>query len=93
MKILVVETEKKPYTREILDDIHEMQEVVDGLIEPIRFEPENDAVAFCNKEFLFNGSRPNRLVGGVMVHGTFFVVGNAFNEYDDFIINQRVNVV
>ncbi len=85
MKILVVEPEKKPYVREISDDIHEMQEVVDGLIEPIRFEPENDAIAFCNEEFLFNGSRPNRLVGGVMVHGTFFVVGNAFNEYGEEI--------
>ncbi len=62
MKILVVEPEKKLYAREISGDIHEMQEVVDGLIEPIRFEPENDAVAFCNEEFLFNGSRPNRLV-------------------------------
>lgn len=85
MKILVVKPEKKPYVREISDDIHEMQEVVDGLIEPIRFEPENDAVAFCNEEFLFNGSRPNRMVGGVMVHGTFFVVGNAFNEYGEEI--------
>lgn len=85
MKILVVKPEKKPYAREISDDIHEMQEVVDGLIEPIRFEPENDAVAFCNEEFLFNGSRPNRMVGGVMVHGTFFVVGNAFNEYGEEI--------
>lgn len=85
MKILVVEPEKKPYAREISDDIHGMQEVVDGLIEPIRFEPKNDAIAFCNEEFLFNGSRPNRLVGGVMVHGTFFVVGNTFNEYGEEI--------
>lgn len=85
MKILVVEPEKKPYVREISDDIHEMQEVVDGLIEPIRFEPANDAIAFCNEEFLFNGSHPNRLVGGVMVYGTFFVVGNAFNEYGEEI--------
>lgn len=85
MKILVVEPEKKPYSREISDDVHEMQEVVGGLIEPIRFEPKNDAIVFCNEEFLLNGSRPNRLVGGVMVHGTFFVVGNAFNEYGEEI--------
>lgn len=37
MKILVVEPEKKPYSREISDDVHGMQEVVGGLIEPIRF--------------------------------------------------------
>lgn len=85
VKILVVEPEKKPYSREISDDVHGMQEVVRGLIEPIRFEPKNDAIAFCNEEFLFNGSRPNRQVGGVMVHRTFFVVGNVFNEYGEEI--------
>ena len=40
MKILVVEPEKAPYEREISDDLHEMQEVVGGLIEPVYFEPK-----------------------------------------------------
>ena len=83
MKILVVEPEKAPYEREISDDLHEMQEVVGGLIEPIYFEPKNDALVFCNEEFLLNGSQPNRMVGDVLVHGTFFVVGNRETEYGE----------
>mgnify|MGYP001125736153 CR=1 FL=1 len=83
MKILVVEPEKAPYEREISDDLHEMQEVVGGFIEPIYFERKNDALVFCNEEFLLNGSQPNRMVGNVLVHGTFFVVGNRETEYGE----------
>ncbi len=83
MKILVVEPEKAPYEREISDDLHEMQEIVGGLIEPIYFEPKNDALVFCNEEFLLNGSQPNRMVGDILVHGTFFVVGNRETEYGE----------
>lgn len=83
MKILVVEPEKAPYEKEIDDDLRAMQEIVDGLIEPIYFEPKNDALVFCNEEFLLNGSEPNRMVGDVLVHGTFFVVGNRKTEYGE----------
>lgn len=83
MKILVVEPEKAPYEREISDDLHEMQEVVGGFIEPIYFERKNDALVFCNEEFLLNGSQPNRMVRNVLVHGTFFVVGNRETEYGE----------
>ena len=38
MKILVIEPKKEPYIRDIDDDLHEMQEVVGGYIEPIYFE-------------------------------------------------------
>ncbi len=83
MKILVAEPEKAPYEREISDDLHEMQEVVGGFIEPIYFERKNDALVFCNEEFLLNGSQPNRMVEDVLVHGTFFVVGNRETEYGE----------
>ena len=106
MKILVVEPEKAPYEKKIDDDLRAMQEIVDGLIEPIYFEPKNGAFVFCNEEFLLNGSifcsclrlafsvfcneefllngsEPNRMVGDVLVHGTFFVVGNRKTEYGE----------
>ena len=76
MKILVIEPEKAPYEKEIGDDIHDMQAIVGGCIEPIYFEPKETAIAWCNDEFLLNGSQPNRIVGNVLVHGTFFVSGN-----------------
>ena len=84
MKILIVENGKSPYSAEIRHDIHAMQSVVGGSIEPIYFEPEGDALAWCNNEFLFNGSEPNRIVGNCLVHGTFYVSGNCQNEYGEW---------
>lgn len=84
MKILVIEPEKAPYEKEIGDDIHDMQAIVGGCIEPIYFEPKQDALVWCNDEFLLNGSQPNRIVGNVLVHGTFFVSGNYMNEYGEW---------
>ena len=34
MKILVIEPEKAPYEKEIGDDIHDMQAIVGGCLEP-----------------------------------------------------------
>lgn len=80
MKILVVENGKAPYEAEIRYDIHAMQSVVGGCIEPIYFEPKQDAIVWCNDEFLLNNSAPNRLIGDCLVHGTFYVSGNCQNE-------------
>jgi len=84
MKILVVEPEKAPYELEIGDNVCAMQEVVGGCIEPIYFDEKGDAIAWCNDEFLLNASQPNRMVGDVLVHGTFFVSGNYQNEYGEW---------
>ena len=80
MKVLVMEPTKTPYVKEISHDLHEMQEIVGGYIEPIYFEPKNDAIVYCNEEFLLHDFAPNRFVGDVLVHGTFFVVGNTRND-------------
>ena len=84
MKILVVENGKAPYPAEIRHDIHAMQSVVGGAIEPIYFEPKRNALVWCNDEFLLNNSAPNRLVGNCLVHGTFYVSGNCQNEYGEW---------
>ena len=85
MKILVFEPMKKPYVKDIKDNIHAMQEIVGGSIEPIYFEPKQDAICWCNDEFLLNGSKPNRIVGNTLVHGTFYISGNYRNEYGEQI--------
>ena len=84
MKILVFEPMKKPYVKDIKDNIHAMQEIVGGSIEPIYFEPKQDAICWCNDEFLLNGSKPNRIVGNTLVHGTFYISGNYRNEYGEW---------
>lgn len=84
MRILVFEPMKEPYVKDIEDDIHAMQEAVGGSIEPIYFEPKQDAIVWCNDEFLLNGSEPNRIVGETLVHGTFYISGNCQNEYGEW---------
>lgn len=84
MKILVFEPMKKPYVKDIKDNIHAMQEIVGGSIEPIYFEPKQDAIVWCNDEFLLNGSEPNRIVGATLVHSTFYISGNYQNEYGEW---------
>ena len=84
MKILIVENGKAPYEAEICNDIHAMQSVVGGCIEPIYFEPKQDAIVWCNDEFLLNNSAPNRMVGDCLVHGTFYISGNCQNEYGEW---------
>lgn len=39
---------------------------------------------WCNDEFLLNGSKPNRIVGNTLVHGTFYISGNYRNEYGEW---------
>ena len=51
MKILVVENGKTPYKAEIRHDIHAMQSVVGGCIEPIYFEPKQDALVCATMNF------------------------------------------
>ena len=51
MKILVIEPEKAPYEKEIGDDIHDMQAIVGGCIEPIYFEPKQDALVCATMNF------------------------------------------
>ena len=84
MRILVFEPLKEPYVKDIEDNIQAMQEVVGGSIEPIYFEPKQDAICWCNDEFLLNGSKPNRIVGNTLVHGTFYISGNCLNEYGEW---------
>lgn len=84
MKILILENDRQPYTAEIRHDIHAMQSVVGGCIEPVYFEPKGDALCWCNDEFLLNGSAPNRKIGEVLVHGTCYISGDSVNEYGEY---------
>ena len=80
LRVLVAEPHKRAYVKTIVNSLEEMQKLVDGLIEPIYFDPTNKAIAFCNEEFLINGSEPNRFFEHTIIHGTFFIVGNETDE-------------
>ena len=80
MRILVLEKDMPPYEAEIVHNFRAMQSVVGGNIEPVYFEPNNDALCWCNEEFLFNGSLPNRIIGDVLIYGTCFISGDGVTD-------------
>ena len=54
MKILVCEPHKHPYVKDIPHELHEMQEVVGGLIQALYFEDNDRVAAICNSPTLGN---------------------------------------
>lgn len=80
MKVVILENDRPPYKAEIRRDIDAMQSVVGGLIEPVYFEENGDAICWCNEEFLLNDSAPNRVIGNTLIHGTCFICGDGYND-------------
>lgn len=80
LKVLIVERGKKPYVAEIRDCLKAKQSAVGGLIEPVYFDLSDKALIFCDEEFLLKGYAPNRLVGRILIHGTFMIIGNGVNK-------------
>lgn len=85
LKVLIVENGKEPYAAEIRDELRAKQSVVGGLIEPVYFTKHNDALIYCDEEFLLKDYEPNRKVGDIVINGTFMVVGNGENHEGECI--------
>lgn len=80
MHVLIVEPYKRPFVKEIGNDLSSMQRIVGGMIEAIY--PYDDPVAIiCNEEGKFQGLPLNRALrdeNGKMydiIAGTFFIAG------------------
>lgn len=84
MKVLICEKDRLPYEAEIKHNIYAMQHIVGGAFDIVYFEPKDDAICFCNDEFLLHGAMPNRVVGNTLIHGTCFITGNGMNEYGEY---------
>ena len=78
-----IEPEKAPYEKEIGDDIHDMQAIVGGVSNLYILSRKKLRLLGATMNSC-NGSQPNRIVGNVLVHGTFFVSGNYMNEYGEW---------
>lgn len=75
IKVLVVEPKKVPYKAEIHNTLQDMQKTVGGLIDD--FYPFADnAFIILNDEGKIHGMEGNRRIGGSVICGTFFVVGD-----------------
>ena len=81
MKVVMVEPNKPAYTAEIDSDLTSMQEIVGGLIEPIYYLNEPDAVMVGNEEAKLMCLEGNRRFGDRIVAGTFFICGDSGEEF------------
>lgn len=85
-KVLIIEPEKKPYVKEIGDDLKDLQSVVGGLIECVYID---DVALVVNDENKFNGTPFNRAIyyecGNVVdcIFGTFFICGLGEEDFAD----------
>ena len=97
MKIIVVEPQNKPYTKEIKGDLNSMQEIVGGLIEPIYID--NEVALIVNEEGKITGLPINRIIYNEhfqdIICGTFFLCfapedSEEFESVPDEIIDTYV---
>lgn len=93
MKILIVEPQKPPYSKNICGTLEELQTIVGGYIQAIY--PFDDPIAIvCNEEGKLIGLPPNRLIfdnsGRVydLICGTFFVVGLGAEDFISLTDNE-----
>lgn len=90
MKIVVVESKKAPYVKEIEGTLQDQQAIVGGYIRPVGL---GDSIyLICNEEGVREGLEPNRMIRGLgMITGTFFVTKS--NRQGDFVSlsDQEVN--
>ena len=86
LKVLIVEPERKPYVKEIGDELKDLQRVVGGRIECVYVD---DVALVVNEEGKFNGTPFNRAIydedGNAVdyIFGTFFICGLGDDDFTD----------
>ena len=88
MKIIVLEPGKRPYSKEVANDLYDLQEIVGGNLETAKCFPDG-ACLMCNEEGKILGLPFNRFLrydnnkGKIYdcIVGTCFVVGTSGEEF------------
>ncbi len=74
MRILKVEPGKAPYAKEMAEGLKAIQREAEGLFHPLSMG--DGVILCCNDEGKLNGMQPNRRLGGDIICGPFFLVGD-----------------
>jgi len=82
IKGLLVEPYKLPKEIEIENTLANLQSLVDGYIECVYLQNDNDIVLICNDEGKINNMPLNRDIGYDIIAGPFFIVGNDYENAD-----------
>ena len=80
MKVVMVEPNKPAYVTEIGSDFESLSRAVGGLIEPIYFLHDPDAVMVGNGASKLLGMEGNRRFPDGIVAGPFFICGEEMTE-------------
>lgn len=81
LEVLIVEPDKLPYEKTIINDLKSLQNEVDGLIEMV--DIDDNVSIICNEEGKILNLNLNRIVGNDIIAGNFFIAG--FNDSGDII--------
>ena len=82
IKGLLVEPYKLPKEIEIENTLDNLQSLVDGYIECVYLQNDNDVVLICNDEGKINNMPLNRDIGYDIIAGPFLIVGNDYENAD-----------
>ena len=82
IKGLLVEPHKLPKEIETENTLDNLQSLVDGYIECVYLQNDNDVVLICNDEGKINNMPLNRDIGYDIIAGPFFIVGNDYENAD-----------
>ena len=82
MKVVMVEPNKPAYVTEIGNDLESLQKAVGGgLIEPIGFLHDPNAIMVGNEEAKLTGMEGNRRFSEGIVAGPFFICGDDGEDF------------
>lgn len=95
MKIIVKKVNERPEVKEIKGELHEMQQIVGGYIEEIKFYIVDNVLCVCDEE----GKLKNKLInfwfeGDYVVGDVFFVAAGEenFESLSDIQIEQIMSI-
>ena len=94
MRVIICKVGEEPVIKDIDEGFESMQDVVDGRIECVSLSDDIDL--WCNEEFLYNGSKPNRLISTsygdiISINGTFFISSNNEDGETIGLSNKQVD--
>ena len=85
-----MEPYKLPYEKEIKNDLHTKQEIVEGYIEYAYLNNEDDVALICNEEGKYLGLPLNRDIGHDIIAGTFILVGDDGSGEDLSLTDEQI---
>ena len=87
IRVIIVKTNKEPYTVKIKNTLEEKQKIVGGLIEFVEIEHNVDLI--CNEESKILNLDFNRIIKNDIICGTFIIVGQK-NGYSISLSRKQI---